>query len=117
MMSLRIPAGAAAESRTICVGVGEDSVRLFVKRPRVAGSTLHIEATVRNTDTGEVAQTSFDVDGDDTPPGWTPTTAFAIPNLLGNDDGQQELTLRFTTLGTPGTWYVDDVYVDPWKLR
>ncbi len=115
--SLRLPAGATAESRTVCVGVGEDSVRLFVKNARVGGATLHIEATVRNPDTGEVAQTSYDIDADDVPFGWAPTARLAIPNLLESADGQQELTLRFTTVGTAGTWYVDDVYVDPWKLR
>ena len=114
--SLRIPAGATAESRTICVGVGEDSVRLFVKKPRVAGSVLHVEATVRNPDTGEVAQTAFDIESDTASNGWVPSPILAIPNLLGSGDGQQELTLRFTTFGA-GTWYVDDVYVDPWKLR
>ena len=49
--------------------------------------------------------------------GWDPTSVLAIPNLLGSDGGQQELTLRFTTLGTAATWYIDDVFVDPWKLR
>ena len=115
--SLRIPAGATAESRTICVGVGEDSVRLFVKKPRVAGAVLHVEATVRNRDTDEVAQAAFDVESDVASSGWVPTSVLAIPNLLGSDGGQQELTLRFTTLGTAATWYIDDVFVDPWKLR
>ena len=115
--SLRMPAGATAESRTICVGVGEDSVRLFVKKPRVFGSVLHVEATVRNPATGEVAQAAFDVESDVASSGWGPTPALTLPNLLGSDGGEQELTLRFTTLGTPAAWYVDDVYVDPWKLR
>jgi hypothetical protein len=115
--SLRIPAGATAESRTICVGVGEDSVRLFVKNGRVGAATLRVEATVRNPDTGEVAQTSYDIDGNDAPYGWVPTTRLAFPNLLGRDSGEQELTLRFTAVGSAGTWYVDDVFVDPWKLR
>src|SRR5262249_48078231 len=117
MRSLRMPTGATAESRTICVGVGEDSVRMFVKNPRVPGSVLHIDATVRNTETGEVAKTSYDIDAFDGPYGWSPTARLYIPNLLGHSDDQQELTLRFTTVGTPATWYVDDVYVDPWKLR
>jgi hypothetical protein len=37
-----------------------------------------------------------------------------IPNLLGGT-GTQELTLTFSTRGAATTWYVDDVYVDPFK--
>ena len=80
-------------------------------------SVLHVEATVRNPDTDEVAQAAFDVESDAASSGWAPTSVLAIPNLLGSDGGQQELTLRFTTLGTAATWYIDDVFVDPWKLR
>jgi hypothetical protein len=83
----------------------------------VAGSVLHVEATVRNPDTDEVAQAALDVESDAASTGCAPTSVLAIPNLLRSDGGQQELTLRFTTLGTAATWYIDDVFVDPWKLR
>jgi hypothetical protein len=111
--SLRIPAGATAESRTICVSRGEDTIRLFVNNARVSGSILHVEAIVRST-SGQTAQTAFDVNGDAAPAGWAPTMRLGIPNLLGGT-GTEELTLRFTTRGTAATWSVDDVYVDPYK--
>jgi hypothetical protein len=114
---LRIPAGATAESRTICVGRGEDSIRLFVKNARVPGSILHVEAIVRNPVTGQTAQTAFDVNGDAAPSGWSPTMRLSIPNLLGGTTGTQELTFRFSTRGTAATWVIDDVYVDPMKLK
>jgi hypothetical protein len=59
---------------------------------------------------------AFDVNGDAAPTGWAPTMRLGIPNLLGGT-GTQELTLKFTTRGTAATWYVDDVYVDPWKFK
>jgi hypothetical protein len=111
--SLRIPAGGTAESRTICVSRGEDTIRLFVNNARVPGAILHVEAIVRSS-TGQVAQTAFDVNGEATPAGWSPTMRLGIPNLLGGS-GSQELTLSFTTRGTPATWIIDDVYVDPYK--
>jgi hypothetical protein len=114
--SLKVPAGATAESRTICVGEREDSIRLFVKNAHVAGSILHVDAIVRNPSTGQMGYAAFDVNGDAAPTGWAPTMRLGIPNLLGGS-GTQELTLKFTTRGTPATWYVDDVYVDPWKIR
>jgi hypothetical protein len=116
--SLRIPNGASAESHTICVGRGEDSIRLFVNNAKVAGSILHVEAIVRNPSTGQIAQTAFDVNGDAAPKGWGPTMRLQIPDLLGTQAGsQQELTLRFTTRGSAATWAIDDVYVDPLKLK
>jgi hypothetical protein len=111
--SLKIPAGATAESRTLCVSRGEDVIRLFVKNAKVPGSILHVEAIVRSS-TGQIAQTAFDVNGDAAPLGWSPTMQLRIPNLLGGS-GTQELTLLFTTRGTSATWQIDDVYVDPYK--
>jgi hypothetical protein len=112
--SLKIPAGGTAESRTLCVSMGEDTIRLFVKNAKVSGSILHVEAKVRNPSNGWVAQTAFDVNGDASPSGWSPTMILILPNLL-NGSGQQELTLTFTTRGTAATWYIDDVFVDPFK--
>ena len=111
--SLRIPAGATAESRTICVSRGEDTIRLFVNNARISGSILHVEAIVRSS-TGQIGQTAFDVNGDAAPAGWAPTMRLGIPNLLGGT-GTENLTLRFTTRGTAATWSIDDVYVDPYK--
>lgn len=112
--SLRIPAGATAESRTLCVSMGEDTIRLFAKNPKVMGAILHVEAKVRNPGNGWVAQTAFDVNADASPSGWAPTMILILPNLL-NGSGQQELTLTFTTRGTAATWAIDDVFVDPFK--
>ena len=114
--SLLLVAGATAESRTLCVSMGEDSIRLFVKNARIPGSILHVEAIVRNPTTGQTAQTAFDVNGDAAPLGWAPTMRLAIPNLLGGSStSTQELTLKFTTRGAPATWSIDDVFVDPFK--
>jgi hypothetical protein len=112
--SLRIPAGGIAESRALCVSMGEDTIRLFVRNAKVPGSILHVEAQVRNPSNGRIAQTAFDVNGDASPSGWAPTMILMLPNLL-NGSGQQELTLTFTTRGTSATWFIDDVFVDPFK--
>ena len=62
--SLKVPAGATAESRSLCVSRGEDTIRLFANNSGVAGAILHVEATVRNPTTGQVAQTAFEVNAD-----------------------------------------------------
>lgn len=112
--SLRIPYGATAESRTICVSKGEDVIRLFARNPGVPGSILHVEVIVRNPDTGAVAQTAFDVNGDAAPLGWAPTMRLGIAQQWSST-GTEELTFVFSTRGAAATWQIDDVYVDPFR--
>jgi hypothetical protein len=114
--SLQLSTGATAESRTACITMGEPTVRLFVKAPRVLGAALRIDATVRNPTTGLTLQTTYLVLGGLAPSGWAPTPEIVIANLLGGVL-PQDLTLRFTALGAPATWGIDDVYVDPYKQR
>lgn len=112
--SLSIPPGGAAESHTFCVSRGEDTVRLFVNNSHVSGAILHVDATVQNPDTGALGYAAFDVNGDVPSSAWAPTIQLQIPNVLGGS-GTEYLTLRFTLRGTPTTWGVDDVFVDPFK--
>ena len=112
--SLRIPAGAAAESRTICVARNQNLIRLFVNNQRVSGAILHIEAWAQNPDSGAWAVTAFDVNGNASPQAWNPTIQLQIPNSFGGA-GKENLALKFTTRGADATWNVDDVYVDPFK--
>jgi hypothetical protein len=42
------------------------------------------------------------------------STVDIAPSLLGGTLAQN-LTLVFTTQGTPATWNIDDVFVDPFK--
>jgi hypothetical protein len=115
--SLAIPGGAVAVSPTICVAMGENSIRLFVKSSGVATSLLHVQAFVQNPLTGLVLSTGFDVNGTTAAGIWSPSVCLTIPNLLGGLLGTQRLTLVFTTRGTPATWNIDDVFVDPFKSR
>lgn len=112
--SLRIPPNATAESRTICVSVGEDTIRLFVNNQHVSGAILHVDAIAQNPSNGATAWTAFDVNGDVPSAGWAPTMQFKIPRQFAGS-GTEALTLRFTTRGTAATWNIDDVYVDPFK--
>jgi hypothetical protein len=116
--SLAIPAGGRATSPATCVAMGENSVRLFVKSTGTGVSSLHIQAFVQNALTGIVLSTGFDIDADETTQEWTPTPAFDVPNLLGGVVGVQRLTLVVTAHGaSTASWSIDDVYVDPFKLR
>ncbi len=112
--SLQLTPGSTAESRTVCVSTGEDIIRLFVKNPHVSGAILHVDATVRNPTTGAMGWAAFDVNGDVPSATWAPTMRLPIPAFFGSA-GTQELTIRFSIRGTPATWVVDDVLIDPFR--
>jgi hypothetical protein len=115
--SLAMPTLSMAVSPTVCVSMGDNTVRLFVKNSGVAYSVLHIQAYVQNPLTGLVLSTGFDITGTPGATGWAPTKQLLIPNLLGGLLGTQRLTLAFSTRGPAATWNIDDVFVDPFKLR
>jgi hypothetical protein len=113
--SLVLPTGGRAVSPTVCVAMGENTIRLFVQDPGVDGAVLHVRASVRNPLTGLVLSTRIDLVSLDE--GWSPTTPILIPNLLGGIAGTQRLTLTFSTSGADAAWSIDDVYVDPIRSR
>jgi hypothetical protein len=115
--SLAIPTGAHAVSPTVCVSMGQNTIRLFVKNPGVAGAVLHVQAFVQNPLTGLVLSTGVNIAGTAGPKVWAPSNPILIPNLLGGVLGTQNLTLTFTNTGAAATWNIDDVYVDPFKSR
>jgi hypothetical protein len=110
--SLQLGPGSWAESRTMCIGFGESGLRMFVKGVSASGAILHVDAIVQNSSNGWIATAAFDVNGGAT--AWAPSIRIEIPRLF-NGSGQELLTLRFTERGTPATWLVDDVYLDPFK--
>jgi len=72
--SLAIPYGALAVSPTVCVAMGENTIRLFVKNSGVAGSALHVQALVQNQLTGLVLSTGVDIQGVAGSTGWSPSS-------------------------------------------
>jgi hypothetical protein len=112
--SLRLGPGSAAESRTLCVSQGEDTLRLFVANSHVSGAILHVDVMVRNSETGQQGWAAFDVNGDVPSAFWSPTMKLDIPRMF-NGNGTEELTITFSTRGAAAWWFVDDVYIDPFK--
>jgi hypothetical protein len=112
--SLQLPPGSTAESRTMCVSTGEDTVRFFVKNEHVPGSILHVDAVVRNPTLGSIGYAAFDVNGDVPSDEWSPTMELQIPWLI-KFRATEELTLFFSLRGAPATWQIDDIHIDPFK--
>jgi hypothetical protein len=112
--ALRLTPGGSAESHTLCVSMGEDTVRFFAYNPKVMGAILHVDIVVRNPVTGLYGYFAWDLNADAWPAGWQPVPTLLIPNVfLGS--ATQELTITLSTRGSAATWLVDDVSVDPFK--
>jgi hypothetical protein len=115
--SLRLPSGSSVTSPVMCVGLAHPTVRMFTK---VSGgvpllSSLRIEALVEDN-LGLIK--SLPVLAVPLGSQWGPTLpGLLVANLLPLLPGDRTpIAFRITAVG-PGTWSVDDVYVDPWGHR
>jgi hypothetical protein len=115
--SLRLPSGSSAISPAMCVGLLHPTVRMFTK---VSGglpllSSLRIDALVEDN-LGLVK--SLPVLALPLGSQWAPTLpGLLVANLLPLLPGDMTpIAFKLTAVG-PGTWNVDDVYVDPWGHR
>ena len=118
--SLLLPAGSSATSPTMCMGLVLPIVRYFSTGGNLL-SYMRVEA-VYTDPSGR--QRSIDL----LPPGlptksWAPSLPalqlMGLLNVLTLDGLTSEIALRFTPKGTlfgSGSWRIDDVYVDPWKV-
>lgn len=116
--SLSLPSGSSAISPATCVGLAEPTLRLFAKRnSALLGlvSTLQVQMQVQ-TSLGLSAWLPV-LPGDLGGGSWHPTAAMPlIANLLTlSATDQTPVRFRFTPL--LGSWQIDDVYVDPMRLR
>ncbi len=114
--SAAIATGSSVTSPTICVGRGELMFRMFAKNPAVTGSQLKVQINVQDPASGRVASATMAVASSSTAK-WSPTNQMRVPNLLGGSTGTENVTVVISSSGTAGMWYVDDVYVDPFKVR
>jgi hypothetical protein len=112
--SLYLPAGSSATTRAMCVGLGHLVMRFFAKSKDttlLSLSRLQVEVlfedaggNVRSLAIGAVTPSSR----------WAPTLPLlVIANLLPLLPGEKTpVAFRFTPKGK-GSWWIDDVYVDP----
>jgi hypothetical protein len=113
--SLYLPAGSSATTRAYCVGLDKPAMRFFARSANTGLlSNLSVEVLFESSlgltlsaPLGVVSPRSA----------WAPSARMlVIANLLPLLPGQQTpVAFRFTPLGT-GSWWIDDVYVDPHRL-
>ncbi len=114
--SLLLPKGSRATTDVMCVGVEYPTLRFFAKRSGgTLLSTLLVEVEFEGLG-GIVKRLPVGVvlNGGQ----WQPTLphvvlASLLPLLPG---ARTPVRFQFTPLGG-GSWQIDDVYVDPWRIR
>jgi hypothetical protein len=112
--SLVLPAGSSAISPVACVGLGEPTLRFFAKKNRGLLTTLAVSVYVK-TSLGLTVPLPIGVvlaNGQ-----WKPTAPMLIvANLLPLLPGDKTpVAFQFTPV--LGDWQIDDVYVDPMRMR
>jgi hypothetical protein len=116
--SLLLPSGGSAVSPFTCVGLAEPTLRLFAKRNSgLLGlvSTLNVQMQV---------QTSLGLSlwlpvlpGDLGGSSWHPTAKMPLIANLLTLSATDRTPVRFRISPLLGSWQIDDVYVDPMRLR
>ena len=114
--SMYLPIGSRLTSPTVCVGLGEPAMRFFVKRNSglLGLSTLAVDVQVE-TSLGLVVNVPIGVilNGGTWKAG---PQVLIIANLLPLLPGDKT-PVRFSFTPLLGAWTIDDVYVDPWRMR
>jgi hypothetical protein len=116
--SVSLPSGSSAVSPFTCMGLAEPSLRLFAKRnSALLGlvSTLTVQIQV---------QTSLGLSvwlpvlpGDLAGSSWHPTASMPLlVNILPLSKSDRT-PVRFRFAPLLGSWQIDDVYVDPARMR
>jgi hypothetical protein len=112
--SLTLPAGSSVITAPTCVGLAEPTLRFFAKKNSGLLSTLVVSVYVK-TSLGLVVPVPVGVVAGNG--NWKATPQMLIvANLLPLLPGDRTpVAFQFTPL--LGSWQIDDVYVDPMKLR
>jgi hypothetical protein len=112
--ALTIPAGGSATTPPICLTVTSPLIRFFASGGN-GSSPLNVEvlgSTFLGSYQLKLAQLAAS-------PSWAPTPqVYLFSNLaaLASSSGTVNVQLRFSNPGTT-SWQIDDVYIDPWKLK
>ena len=110
--ALELPAGATATTAPMCIGEEHKTMRFFGTSTR--NGALKVEALYTKRNGKQKSVTLGAVRGDDT---WAPSEILPMRvNELADGEHALSVSLRFTAKGN-GAWTIDDVYVDPFRMK
>jgi hypothetical protein len=111
--AIDLPAGSAATTAAMCIGVADRTLRFFLDGP--ATGRLSVQAVYTTAGGRETAMPLATAGGTGT---WAVSDVIAmrVNELAPQAGGSLQVALRFTPRG-PGSWRIDDVYVDPYRRK
>lgn len=113
--SLALPSGASATTPPICLAVDHPTLRLFMRRTSADFSQgLAIDALYHDAaGTPQTTRVGYMGAGRE----WMASaTVPVLVNLALLPSDAPTVAFRFTS-STATSWQIDDVYVDPWRVR
>jgi hypothetical protein len=102
--SLALPAGSAATTPPICIGIEHPTIRFFARNTGSPTSTLGVQVVLGERLAVPIGVVSGSGE-------WAPTLPLPV---LANLLGERDVAFRFAPADRRGEWTIDDVYVDPY---
>lgn len=113
--SLTIGAGGSATSPTVCLDKTMPYFRFFALQV-TSGSDLKVQVKLGNASSRSLTLTVKEL-ADGSMPAWAPVApVFLVSGLLPKGISIPG-ALRFVVPGSTGSWQIDDVYVDPYRMN
>jgi hypothetical protein len=112
--SLKLAAGASAQSAATCFDVTAQTVRLMAKGPSSSGAQLKVDAYVLTQTSGGVNIRTVSTQIVNPGTSWSPSSAVTF-SLGQSQMLAATATVQFTFTAIGGPWQIDDVYVDPFQ--
>ena len=110
--SLSLPAGASAATAPMCIGEEHRTMRYFAVGARTGSLAVEAVYTKANGTQKRVPLGVAQGTGE-----WGPSDVVPMRvNELAGDGDALSVSLRFSARGN-SPWQVDDVYVDPYKMK
>jgi hypothetical protein len=112
-LSLQLPAGASATTAPMCIGEEHKTMRFFGRS--TGNGVVSVEALYSKRNAKQKSITLGTMRGGDA---WAPSDVLAmrVNELAGDYDNAMSVSLRVTVRGN-ATWQIDDVYVDPFRMK
>lgn len=107
--SMAVPNWGSVTIYSVCVAKNEDSFRFFAKAPGLSTAKLSIQTTVDNGTYKGTANYTLSSSAS----GWLVSPRFKFPDVYdANDTEWVQITIQNQG---GGTWYLDDIMIDPWR--
>jgi hypothetical protein len=110
--NVQLGSGDSTTTEPVCLGLGEPTLRFFVRDEGGLLGTLRVDALIDGVPLPvPVGLVTGLLTGDE----WQPSPTFlALANLLDILPGDTQVSFRFTAGGLGSAFAIGDVYVDPY---